>query len=99
MTADPLAAAERAYRQGDSQAADRLAADSSRPEALQFRAMLAMQAGSLEAASGFLATYLEARPQDANGWHNLALVASQQGSLEKAADAWQQALKLKPDHP
>ncbi|MEM6938385.1 MAG: putative 2OG-Fe(II) oxygenase, partial [Pseudomonadota bacterium] len=47
----------------------------------------------------FLATYLEARPQDANGWHNLALVASQQGSLEKAADAWQQALKLKPDHP
>ncbi len=61
--------------------------------------MLAMQAGSLATASEFLTRYLKARPQDANGWHNLALVASQRGALEDAAGAWQRALALKPDHP
>ncbi|MFK7957848.1 MAG: tetratricopeptide repeat protein [Lysobacterales bacterium] len=99
MSADPLVQAEQAFRQGDLDRADGLAAHSPRPDALQFRAMLAIQSQRLDQAREHMSAFLSQRPDDPNGWFNMGLVCKQLGDLSEAEKAYGEALRLAPDHP
>ncbi len=99
MSTDPLAQAEQAYRQGDLDRADALAASSQRPDALQFRAMLAIESQQLDQARAHMSAFLKQRPADPNGWFNLGLVCKQLSDVSTAEKAYREALRLNPLHP
>ncbi len=98
MSQDSLALAEQALRRGEKAEAEQLASQSSRPEALQFRAMLALQGGRLADAGSHMGRYVKLRQHDPNGWFNLGLIRSHQGDPTDAEAAFRRAISLSPQH-